>query len=56
MTAPSFPLAALMPCAVERQRVGNASPGTMNVVVLGPKFEKKFTMQYRAKNTAYPCL
>lgn len=36
--APSLPKAAEMPCPVERYRVGNTSPGMMNVVVLGPKF------------------
>ena len=46
---PSFPLAAEIPCAVDRYRVGNASPGITNVVVLGPKFSKKFAMQTSAK-------
>lgn len=30
MTAPSFPQAADIPCAVDRYRVGNTSPGTIN--------------------------
>ena len=46
MMAPSFPLAAQIPCAVDLYRVGKTSPGMMNVVVLGPKFWKKLAMQY----------
>ena len=46
MIAPSFPLAAQIPCAVDLYRVGKTSPGMMNVVVLGPKFWKKLAMQY----------
>ena len=38
MIAPNLPEAALIPCAVERKRVGKSSPGMMNVVVFGPKF------------------
>lgn len=37
-TAPSFPDAAEIPCAVARYRVGKTSPGMTNVVVFGPKF------------------
>jgi hypothetical protein len=48
--APSFPLAAAIPCPVERYRVGKSSPGTMKVVTLGPKLAKKFARQYTAKN------
>lgn len=46
MMAPSFPLAAQIPCAVDLYRVGKTSPGMMNVVVLGPKFWKKLAIQY----------
>lgn len=45
MMAPTLPDAALIPCPVERYLVGNTSPGTMNVVVLGPKFWKKLARQ-----------
>jgi len=34
--APTFPAPADKPCAVERTRVGNTSPGEMNVVAFGP--------------------
>jgi hypothetical protein len=50
MIAPSLPDAAEIPWAVDRYRVGNASPGMMNVVVLGPKFWKKLVKQYKKKN------
>lgn len=53
-TAPSLPKAAEIPWAVERYRVGKASPGIMNVVVLGPKFWKKLARQYRKTNTCLP--
>ena len=43
--APSFPQAAVIPYAVDRYRVGNASPGTMKLVVFGPKFWKKLAKQ-----------
>jgi len=43
--APIFPAAALIPCPVDRYRVGNTSPGRINVVVFGPKFEKKLARQ-----------
>lgn len=46
--APSFPLAAAIPCAVERYRVGKILPGIMKVVTLGPKLVKKFARQYNA--------
>jgi len=46
--APIFPDAALIPCPVDRYRVGNTSPGIIKVVVLGPKLEKKFARQTRA--------
>lgn len=45
--APSLPLAAEIPWAVERYRVGKISPGMIKVVVLGPKFWKKLVKQYR---------
>jgi hypothetical protein len=45
--APNFPDAAEIPCAVDLYRVGNASPGTTKVVVLGPKFWKKLVKQYK---------
>ena len=35
------PLAAEMPCSVERYLVVNSSTGVMNVVALGPKLAKK---------------
>lgn len=38
MMEPILPDAADMPCEVERYRVGKTSPGTMNVVVLGPEW------------------
>ena len=41
MIAPSWPLAAEIPLAVERYLVGNISPGMTKVVTLGPKFWKK---------------
>jgi len=44
-----LPDAALIPKAVERYLVGKTSPGTRNVVVLGPKFWKKLHRQYSAK-------
>lgn len=50
--APSLPDAAEIPCAVERYRVGNASPGITKVVVLGPKFWKKLVRQYRKTNAS----
>jgi hypothetical protein len=34
-----------IPCEVDRYRVGKHSPGTMKVVVLGPKFWKKLARQ-----------
>lgn len=37
-TLPSLPLAAEIPWQVHRYRVGKASAGRMNVVVLGPGF------------------
>lgn len=43
--APVFPLAAEIPWAVERYRVGKASPGITKVVMLGPKFWKKLAKQ-----------
>src|ERR1700721_3302523 len=45
---PIFPQAALMPYAVDLYRVGNTSPGTIKVVVFGPKFEKKLQRQNKA--------
>jgi hypothetical protein len=39
--APNFPLAALIPWQVAFAEVGKASAGITNVVVLGPKLEKK---------------
>ena len=45
MIAPTFPEAALIPCEVERYLVGKTSPGTMKVVVFGPKFWKKLQRQ-----------
>ena len=47
MIAPIFPEAALMPCAVERYRVGNISPGMTKAVVFGPKPQKRFAKQTR---------
>lgn len=41
MIAPDLPHAAEIPWAVDRYRVGKASPGRINVVVFGPKFWKK---------------
>lgn len=38
--SPILPDAALIPCEVDRYRVGKHSPGTMNVVALGPKLKK----------------
>ena len=43
--APRFPLAAAIPCAVERYRVGKILPGIMEVVTLGSKLVKKFARQ-----------
>ncbi len=43
MMEPIFPEPAEIPCEVERYRVGKHSPGTMKVVVLGPKL-KNFTV------------
>lgn len=51
--APNFPLAAEIPCAVDRYLVGKISPGIMNVVVFGPKFWKKFTKQNRNTKTFF---
>ena len=45
-----------MPWAVARKRVGKHSAGTMNVVVLGPKFEKKLHRQNKAKSAWAPRL
>jgi len=50
--APSFPLAAAIPCPVERYRVGKISPGMMKVVTFGPKLVKKFAKQYNAKKAS----
>mmetsp|Transcript_16632 Transcript_16632/g.29599 ORF Transcript_16632/g.29599 Transcript_16632/m.29599 type:complete len:176 (-) Transcript_16632:762-1289(-) len=41
MTAPSFPAAAEIPWQVARMSVGYTSAGSTNVVVFGPKFEKR---------------
>ncbi|KAH0459028.1 hypothetical protein IEQ34_011842 [Dendrobium chrysotoxum] len=41
MIAPTFPAAPAMPWHVHRNRAGKSSAGTMKVVVLGPKLEKK---------------
>lgn len=43
--APSFPEAAVIPCAVERYRVGKISLGMLKVVTFGPKLVKKFARQ-----------
>ena len=48
--APNLPEAAEIPCAVDLYRVGNTSPGTTKVVVLGPKFWKKLVRQYKKTN------
>ena len=48
--APSFPTAADMPWHVVRKCVGNISAGTMNVVVFGPKLQKKKVNEYRMTN------
>ena len=50
MIAPSFPEAAEIPCAVDRYRVGNTSPGIINVVEFGPQFWKKSARQYKNTN------
>ena len=39
--APNFPAAALTPWQVERIAVGKLSVGITNVVVFGPKLQKK---------------
>jgi hypothetical protein len=52
--APSLPDAAEIPCPVLLYLVGNTSPGTMNVVVFGPKFWKKFVRQYKNTNAFVP--
>lgn len=41
MMAPILPAAAEIPCDVDLYRVGKHSPGTIKVVALGPKLEKK---------------
>ena len=41
IVAPSFPIAAQNPFIVVRMFEGNVSAGRMNVVLFGPKFEKK---------------
>ena len=53
-TAPNFPDAADIPCAVLLYLVGNASPGVTPTVELGPKFEKKLHRQYKKTNTRVP--
>ena len=52
--APILPEAADIPWQVERYRVGNSSPGIMNVVVFGPKFMKKPARQKRKSMAFVP--
>lgn len=51
--APALPEAAQKPCAVVRHSVGNSSAGTMNVVALGPKLEKKKVSAYSLQERRY---
>lgn len=47
----SSPVAAEMPCRVERYLVVNSSTGVMKVVALGPKLAKKKVSAYKTMNS-----
>jgi hypothetical protein len=51
--APIFPAAALTPWPVLRYLVGKHSPGTMKVVVLGPKLKKSCARIYKASKDPF---
>ena len=50
--APTLPVAAEMPWHVARMSVGNTSPGSSQVVALGPNWPKKELRKYRACSRA----
>ena len=54
MIAPTFPHAALMPCAKALKRVGKTSAGYTYVVVLAPKLKKNWRRVKRTMKGTLP--